>query len=576
MNELNEGEPFLPLLLWQKIALFLFSFFVVAFGQPVWSDSLSLIAACGGFACFWRLLLAFPKAKERFLIALIWFTGIQTIQLSWFFSHPYIYIYAVTLFCALLMGVQWGILAIWIKPASFYRISTLLALAGLWMLFEWFRLFLLTGLPFNPVGLTLSGSIYSMQLSSLGGVYGLSFWVILTNLLLVRAWIDRLSWRNWMLAGIVLVVPFVFGWGQLSYHRMFFGQSEHLRVVMVQSALPVEENLKFQSAEEARQFVLNEWRQIFGTLKKQEGQIVDLIVLPENLVPYGTFYHVFPMQEVRSLFHEIFENTADAFPQEGLYTTLYESYGKRSLLVSNAYLAQTLSNLFQADVMIGLEDSIYNQQFKSEAFSSAFHFIPNSQEHPQRYDKRVLVPMGEYIPFSWCRDIARRYGVTGSYSCGLGAKVFNGKIPMGASICYEEMYGDKMRENRLLGAELLVNLTNDGWYPQSRLPKQHFDHSRLRTVENGIPLVRACNTGVTGAVDSLGRIVGLLGDDHLKMQEVPDSILLDVPLYTYRTFYTQYGDLPMIALSFLFIFFESIRKLFFKDKVDSPQDYPLA
>lgn len=210
-----------------------------------------------------------------------------------------------------------------------------------------------------------------------------------------------------------------------------------------------------------------------------------------------------------------------------------------------------MANFFQAHVVIGLEDSIYVNQHKAESYSSAFHFIPGSNQLPKRYEKRVLVPMGEYIPFTWCRELASQYGITGSFTCGTSAKVFDGPVPFGISICYEEIYGDLMRENRVQGAELLVNLTNDGWYPQSRLPKQHFDHARLRTVENGIPLVRACNTGVTGAIDSLGRIIGVLGEDHMQDQQVADSIRLNVPLYHYRTFYAQHGDLPVIGLACL-------------------------
>src|SRR5690606_27562937 len=86
------------------------------------------------------------------------------------------------------------------------------------------------------------------------------------------------------------------------------------------------------------------------------------------------------------------------------------------------------------------------------------------------------------------------------------------KVKVGVCICYEETFGNLMRENKQLGASLLVNLTSDVWYPNSSLPWQHFDHARLRTVEMGLPLVRACNTSVTASLDSLGRVEGVLGD----------------------------------------------------------------
>lgn len=537
---------------WQKGGLLLLSFLIVAFGQPAWSGWLGLIAAAGGFACFWRVLLDIHHAKERFCIAMGWYAAIQVVQLSWFISHPYLYIYGVLLFCALLMGAQWGLLALWIKPQNLQHPFQLFALAGLWTLLEWSRLFILSGLPFNPVGLSLTGALYPLQLASIGGVYGLSFWVILTNLIFLRAWMSPQPLSRWIVPAVIVLMPYGLGWSHLYLHRQLAQKGENLSVVLVQSALPIEENVTFQSAEEARQFVLQEWRQVLATLKKQIGQTIDLMVLPEYLVPYGTYHYVFPVKEVQGLFQEIFGNVAEAFPsQESPYITLFA----KGQLVSNAYFAQTLANFFNAHVVIGLEDNVYvdEQAQKAETYSAAFHFIPHTNELPSRYEKQILVPMGEYIPFNWCRQLAAQYGIRGSFTCGQQAKIFAGPIPFGASICYEEMYGNLMRQNRVQGAELLVNLTNDGWYPHSRLPKQHFDHARLRTVENGIPLARACNTGVTGAIDSLGQIIGVIGEDHMQGQDLADSIRLDIPLYHYHTFYSRFGDLPIITFSCLFI-----------------------
>lgn len=541
---------------WQKGALLAFSFLVVAFGQPAWSEWLSLLSAFCGFACFWRVLLSIPEAKTRFYLAFGWYGAVQAVQLSWFLSHPYLYIYGVLLFCAVVMGVQWGFLALLVKRETFERISSLLALAGLWTLLEWSRLFILSGLPFNPVGLTLSASLPSLQFASLGGVYGLSFWVILTNLVLLRAWIAP-AWSKAVVALIAFAVPFIFGRVQLEIHQKLM-RPETARVLLVQSALPIEENLKFQSAEEARQYVLDEWHQILSAIRHQAGQKTDLIAFPEYLVPYGTFHPVFPLEDIQGLYLEIFgESSKEFLPLEGPYMGQYHTDQGIRTLVSNAYVAQSLADLFQAHVVIGLEDSLYAEggRKKTESYSSAFHFIPGSGAKPARYEKRVLVPMGEYIPFNWCRQLAASYGITGSFTCGEQAKVFPGPVPLGVSICYEEIYGNMMRESRLQGAEMFVNVTNDGWFPHSRLPKQHFDHARLRTVENGIPAVRACNTGVTGAIDSLGRIVGIFGEDSMKMQEKAGSIRLEVPLYHYATLYSQLGNFPILGLSAFFVFF---------------------
>lgn len=544
-----------PLTAWQKRSLFILSFLMVAFGQPAWSEWVSLLAAFCGFACFWRILLSIPTAKTRFILSSLWFGSVQLVQLSWFLSHPYYYIYGVVLFCVVLMGCQWGLVGMLMAPKIFNRMTSLFAIAGLWILLEWSRLFILSGLPFNPVGLTLTGSLYGLQFASLGGVYGLSFWVILTNLLLLRAWIQRQSALKWAVAGVSFAAPFIFGWAQLTFHQQSM-QHENANVLLVQSALPLEENLKFKSADEAREYVLDEWRQVLSTMKSHMGQTIDLIVFPEYLVPYGTFHSIFPIEAIQRLFLTTFgESSLALLSNQSPYAENFQTDRGPQVYVSNAFLAQSVADIFQAHVVIGFEDSLYEEQSrkKAESYSAAFHFIPGSDQKPARYEKRVLVPMGEYIPFHWCRQLAASYGITGSFMCGKEAKVLAGPVPLGVSICYEEIYGNMMRESRLQGAEMLVNLTNDGWFPYSRLPKQHFDHARLRTVENGIPLVRACNTGVTGAVDSLGRIVGLLGDDHMQMQDKAGSILLQVPLYHYATLYSQFGNFPILGLSFFFL-----------------------
>ncbi len=541
----------------QKYALLILSFFIVAFGQPVWSVWLGLVAAAVGFALFWRVLLAIPSKQERFCIAMGWYAAVQMVQLGWFASHPYAYIYGVLFFCAWLMGAQFGLLALAIHPSTFKRFSFLLALAGGWTVLEWSRLFILSGLSFNPVGLALSGAVYPLQFASVGGVYLLSFWVVLTNLCVLRAWLFYCRLVPFGMAFGLVLFPYLMGASHFHYHAAHMEQEQRsIAVILVQPASPIEENMGFQSAEEARDFVLNEWTNILATTKKQLGRKVDLMVLPEYVVPYGTYHPVFPIDSIKGVWSQLFGSKAlEALaPLEEPYAAFLQTDKGKKWLVSNAFIVQSLANLFQAYVVVGLEDSVYvdEQQSRHESYSAAFHFSPDNSP-AERYEKRVLVPMGEYIPFEFCRQLAARYGIAGSFTCGKEAKIFDGPVPYGATICYEETYGDLMRDNRRKGAELLVNLTNDGWYPHSRLPKQHFDHARLRTVESGIPLVRACNTGITGGIDSLGQIIGVLGPDLMQTQELADSLYLDVPMYHYQTLYAKWGDLFILSLSGVFI-----------------------
>ncbi|WP_052354850.1 apolipoprotein N-acyltransferase [Candidatus Protochlamydia sp. R18] len=550
----------------QKWGGFFFSFLIVAFGQPAWSISLGLLASIGGFACFWRILLTISSKKERFCLAMGWYAAVQMVQLGWFVSHPYFYIYGVLFFCAWLMGAQFGLLALAIQPFTLKRVSYLFGLAGLWVWLEWSRLFILSGLSFNPVGIALSGFIYPLQFASIGGVYFLSFWVMLTNLWMLRTWFFGWNKREISLAIGCALSPYLMGGSHFYYHLNQMNQNTRfISAVLVQPALPIEENLGFQSAEEARNFVLQEWHQILSTMQKQKGRQIDLIVLPEYVVPYGTYHPVFPLENIKKLWKELFgfEALKSLAPLISPYASFLSSDRGNQWLVSNAFIVKSLANLFQSYVVVGFEDSVYLDEEKTchASYSAAFHFSPD-QRPAERYEKRILVPMGEYIPFEFCRELAARYGISGSFTCGKGAKIFNGPVPYGATICYEETYGDLIRENRQKGAELLVNLTNDGWYPNSKLPKQHFDHARLRTVENGIPLMRACNTGITGAIDSLGQVINVLGPDMMKTQEIADSLYVQVPVYHYKTLYAKWGDLFILCLSSLLMIWTIADKFF--------------
>lgn len=530
----------------QKWLLSIISFFIVAFGQPAWHWLIGLVAAVIGYALFFRVLLTIPRASHRFWISTGWFTAIEIVHLSWSVSHPYLYIYAALLIFSFLVALQFGLLSFLIRPKAFTRVIFLAGTASLWAVMEWTRLFFLSGYSWNPAGLALTGAIYPLQLASLWGVFGLSFWVMFVNLLAVRAWIAPKKLSILLFIGCALF-PYAYGFIHYHIHEKSLENYpvDPLSVVLVQPSFPVEESLNFRDAEELRGYVVAEWRQILSIMKKQLGKQIDLIVLPEYVVPFGTYYPIFTQSEIQNAFKEVFEiDDLKFLPRlEEPLAGVVETANGHLPLLSNAYWVQAIANFFNADVVAGFED---------ERFNAALYFRPY-ETLIQRYEKRVLVPMGEYIPLELFRKLAERYGISGSFSCGKEAKIFQGKIPFSTSICYEETFGDLMMEGRAKGAELLVNITSDAWYPNSRLPQQHFDHARLRTVENGIPLVRACNTGVTGAIDSLGRIIGILDEDGETAEWKSDSLYINVPTYHYSTPYSKWGDKFILILSFLLI-----------------------
>lgn len=557
----------------QQWVLAVIAFVLTAFGQPVWHPWVGLISALCGYAIFWRVLLAHSSPKRRFWLATGWFFAVQLVQLSWFVSHPYLYIYSVYSFLSFCMGLQFGIIGLFITPYRFQTYGRLLLIPALWVIFEWSRLFFLSGFSFNPIGLALTGNIYALQTVSLAGIFGLSFWIIFVNLLGVKAWMAfakgkkiAIAMSVWLIAA---AMPYMYGAIHLFVHENAFAKNEHsyFKAMLVQTAFPVEEAADSPAKNNMLAYVLNEWRQILEVTEKYSEESIDLIVLPEFVVPFGTYSFVFPLNKVVQIFHEVFgPESLKSLPQaQWPFSAIQKNSNGMELMVNNAYWVQAIANYFQGDVLAGLEDAEDVAMNEREYYSAALLFHPQDltkhdrpvEDHvfAERYEKRVLVPMGEYIPFSYFKELAASYGVMGSFTCGKDAKVMKcNEVLISPSICYEETYGHLISEGRKKGAELLVNLTSDVWYPNSRLPRQHFDHARPRTVENGIPLIRACNTGVTSAIDSLGRSVAVLGGDHPEESEwIADALLVDVPLYNYWTPYSLWGDHLLISLCALII-----------------------
>lgn len=539
-------------------SLLILSFLLVALGQPAFIGVFGLIAACCGLALFWRALLEISSWKKRLVIATLWFTLVQYVQFSWVLSHPYYYIYPVLVIYGLLIGTQFGLTSLFVNKLNLKHYWFGPVLAAIWTLMEWGRLFLFTGFSWNPIGLLLTGSLYPLQTASIAGVYGLTFLVILTNAIFLQAWISK----RWSPAWVALAAfPYLFGLAHVQYHSDRIAAAPTLKTLLVQTHFPSEETLHFSTPQDAINHSWQEWQEIFTLLRPHVDQSVELIVLPEIVVPWGVYWPVYYHEAVNAGWREVFgaeKKLPDPAKSSAMQTNLA---GIPVWMVTNAYLTQAIANLFQAETVIGFGDDEETSPNIRESYNAAFVFSPVIPWQP-RYEKRLPVPMGEYIPFDWCRDLAKAYGVCGSVTPGKEAKVIKGtKASFGLSICYEETCGHLMRENRLKGAELLVNITNDGWFPHSRLPQQHFDHSRLRTVETGIPLVRACNTGVTGACDSLGQVL-----DSLSEASGQGTLLVHVPLYSYFTLYTLWGDQFIVGLSGLLVSVYSLFYLRFRNR----------
>jgi apolipoprotein N-acyltransferase len=154
-----------------------------------------------------------------------------------------------------------------------------------------------------------------------------------------------------------------------------------------------------------------------------------------------------------------------------------------------------------------------------------------------RYDKMHLVPFGEYVPFKPVFGFAG--GLTqevGDFSPGTSRAPLQAGSKLGVFICYESIFPDEIRQLAANGAEVLVNISNDGWYGDSGAYAQHLKQARMRAVENERWLLRDTNTGVTASIDPYGRVVSTIP------RKVRAALDANYALTNVTTFYTRHGD----------------------------------
>lgn len=346
---------------------------------------------------------------------------------------------------------------------------------------EWLRGVIFTGFPWAMVGHVWIGTPVD-QVAAVIGPSGLS---LLTLVLAALPILWR--WRGGVVSAALLAAVFGFGSWRLAQPLPEPGV---LTVRLVQPN--AEQSLKWE-ADRAREFLD---RLLALTA---EGEAPDLTIWPETAVPYMLEY----APDVAGM-------------------VVQASGG--------------------APVAVGI------QREEGDRFFNSLRVLEGTGVETARYDKAHLVPFGEYIPFGdvafdWfgLRAFAAQAGNT--YSAGPGPRVLDlgpfGKVlPL---ICYEAIFPrdvNAMPER----ADWMLQITNDAWFGVWTGPFQHFAQARLRAVEQGLPLIRVANTGITAVVDARGRV----------LQELPfgtmASLDTQIPGALPPTVYSRWGDLPFLML----------------------------
>jgi apolipoprotein N-acyltransferase len=180
------------------------------------------------------------------------------------------------------------------------------------------------------------------------------------------------------------------------------------------------------------------------------------------------------------------------------------------------------------------EYSVYNTAFLIDRNGKTF----------EKYFKILLLPFSEAMPFETFFPLLNRINLgEADFSRGVEEKIFliNSSVRAAPFICFEMVFPDFVRRRVAAGANLLVNITNDGWFGKTNGPYHHASMVRLRSVENGVSIIRCANSGISMAVDQYGRTIG--------KTSLSTRVLLtcECSLAVIPTFYNRHGDWPLIA-----------------------------
>ncbi|AGW39442.1 apolipoprotein N-acyltransferase [Chlamydia pecorum] len=510
---------------------FVISWILMACAQPDLSKTCCLLGLSCGYGLLWYSLEPLRGARLSWKVLramlFIWALSVEGVHFSWMLSDIYVgkFIYAVW---AMLIGILALIFTcfscILIALVRKGRFSLLWCLPGLWVALEILRFYgLCSGMSLDYLGLPMTACAYGRQFGGFFGWAGQSFSLIAIGISFYCLLLKRKYAAHYWL--VALGLPLCLGGIHYEYlKRRSSEETKQFHVAVIQPATSPEGPWNRSP--------MHIWHQLIQLSLKVKHPI-DLLIFPEVAVPFDGNRQIYAYEESLPILAPLH------LPEKKEFLTNFD-------------WANSLSHYFQCPVLIGMER--WEEHSGKYYFYNAAELV--TQEENQRYDKRVLVPGGEYIPGGklgiWiCKKFFPEYALSCIRVPGKRSGVLrvSGAPTLGVSICYEETFGYLLRNYKKQGAQLLINLTNDGWYPNSRLPQVHFSHGILRNQELGMPCVRACQTGVTVAADALGRVIKQLPYETRKKKASPGVLQVSVPLFTYPTLYTYCGDWVMLSIA---------------------------
>ena len=488
---------------------------------------------------------SFRKAFRRGMVAgmvhyltLIYWL-VQTMRtyggLPWYLAVPPLFL--LSAYLSLYIGL---FSAVWARIPKGVPASVPMA-PVLWTGLEYLRSILLSGFPWELLGYSQYRHLHLIQISDIFGVYGVSFVVALANaavfLLVLYLGKGRRHGRRvtaahaasgLLAAGAVIGAAWAYGAFRIPSVERVMATAPPLRASVVQGN--IDQMIKWDPAFQERT------TEKYLTLSRTVGPGADLVVWPETAVP---FYFL----DNAALTGKVIRGVRET----GAY-----------YVIGSPAFERTKTGV--------------------DYYNSAYLVSPDGRP-VGRYDKVHLVPFGEYVPLQrWLPFVRKLVVQVGDFKTGQkgktllmerrgrgegsggpvsGPRTGGAVVRVGVLICYEIVFPDLSRAAAENGAGVLVNVTNDAWYGRSSAPAQHFSMAVFRAVENKRALIRSANTGISGFIDPVGRVVGAT-------PLFVDAVMTrDVPVLTQKTVYTRAGDwfaTACLGIILIMISMETIRR----------------
>lgn len=407
----------------------------------------------------------------------------------------------IVLLLSLYLSLYTGLFALIfsLKIAS-TRLPALLLAPVFWVTLEFIRSYALTGFPWSSIGYSQYKFLYGIQFADITGIYGASFLVLAINGAIADIVIARKRRAEMPLFSIshtligysafLFILLLIFSYGYWRIHQQRPGTS--VRASIIQGN--IEQDKKWDSAYQEE--VVNIYKEL--TLKAVPYS-PSLIIWPETATPFYFGYDVSRSDDLVEFQRQL--NSSLLFG-----TVLVKrppSGGKPALLTNSAVLLDEQGKISYV------------------------------------YDKIHLVPFGEYVPLrSILFFVDKLVAGIGDYEPG--NKVIKANTSFGSFgtfVCYEIIFPGLVRKFYSRDGDFIVTITNDAWFGRTTGPYQHFSMAVFRAIENRKPVLRAANTGISGYIDSSGRVI--------QRTRLFERIVENVAMTTdrSRSFYSRYGDI---------------------------------